>query len=114
MTGKSGFWRIAVRLLGAGVMALGGLMLLSDLHITGGGLDYRPAALGEVWYRWHAPSLNLLQAIVERYIWPQLWSNGLLPLLLAPAWIVTAFKGVILVALSYVRISSHKAASPSR
>lgn len=114
MTGKSGFWRIAVRLLGAGVMALGGLMLLSDLHITGGGLAYRPAALGEVWHNWHAPSLNLLQAIVERYVLPQLWSYALLPLLLAPAWIVAAAKGIILVAFSHVRISAHKAASPSR
>lgn len=114
MTGKSGLWRIAIRLLGAGVMALGALALLSDLHITGGGLDYRPAALGEVWHRWHAPSLNLLQAIVERYVLPQLWSHVLLPLLLAPAWIVMTLKGVILMGLSYVRISAHKAANPSR
>lgn len=114
MTDITRHWRIGLRLVGALLLALGGLALLSDLHITGGGLAYRPVALGEVWHRWHAPSLNLLQAIVERYIWPQLWSNGLLLLLLAPAWIVTASKGVILVALSYVRISSHKAASPSR
>jgi len=114
VTGKSGFWRIAVRLLGAGVMALGGLMLLSDLHITGGGLDYRPAALGEVWHHWHVPSLNLLQAIVERYVLPQLWSYVLLPLLLAPAWIVAVILGAVLIALSYVRISAHKAANPSR
>jgi len=114
VTGKSGLWRIAIWLSGAGVMALGALALLSDLHITGGGLDYRPAALGEVWYRWHAASLNLLQAIVERYVLPQLWSDVLLPLLLAPAWIVAVILGAILIALSYVRISAHKAASPSR
>lgn len=107
-------WRIVLRLVGALALAFAALALLSDLHITGGGLDYRPAALGEVWHNWHAPSLNLLQAIVERYVLPQLWSYVLLPLLLAPAWIVAAAKGVILVSLSHVRISAHKAASPSR
>ena len=114
MTDITRHWRIGLRLVGALLLALGGLMLLSDLHITGGGLAYRPAALGEVWHRWHAPSLNLLQAIVERYVLPQLWSYVLLPLLLAPAWIVAVILGAVLIALSYVRISAHKATSPSR
>ena len=105
---------MVLRLVGALVLALGALLLLSDLHISGGALDYRPAALGQVWHKWHAPSLNLLQAIVERYIWPQLWRYVLLPLLLSPAWIVMAAKGLILVALSYVRMSAHKAVNPSR
>ena len=107
-------WRIVLRLIGALALAFAALMLLSDLHITGGGLDYRPAALGEVWHHWHVPSLNLLQAIVERYVLPQLWSYVLLPLLLAPAWIVAVILGAVLIALSYVRISAHKAANPSR
>lgn len=114
MSGIFRHWRMALRMVGALLWTLAALALLSDLHITGGGLDYRPAALGQVWHNWHAPSLNLLQAIVERYIWPQLWSYVLLPLLLSPAWIVTAAKGIILVAISHVRISVHSAASPSR
>lgn len=96
-------WRVGLRILGGLGMALGGLALLSDLHITGSGLVYRPSALGEYWHLWHAPSLNLLQAIVERYVLPQLWSYILLPLLLAPAWIVTLIKGAILVSVSFVR-----------
>ena len=107
-------WRTALRLLGGLALGLGVLALLSDLHISGGGLIYRPAALGEVWHRWHAPSLNLMQAIIERYVLPQLWSHALLPLLLSPAWMVATSKGAVLIALSYVRIPAHRAASPSR
>ncbi len=114
MTGIVRHWRVALRLIGALSLALGALALLSDLHITGSGLNYRPVALGEYWHQWHAPSLNLLQAIVERYVLPQLWSYMLLPLLLAPAWIVAALKGAVLIAVSYARISAHNAASPSR
>jgi len=107
-------WRGILRLGGGLALAVGLLFLLADLHITGGGIDYRPSVLGEVWHRWHAPSLNLLQAIVERYVLPQLWSYVLLPMLLSPAWIVAGVKGVVLIALSYVRITRHRAASPSR
>lgn len=107
-------WRTLLRLGGGLSLAAGVLALLGDLHITGGGLDYRPTALGALWHGWHAPSLNLLQAIVERYVWPALWSHALLPILLSPAWIVAGGKGAALIALSYVRISAHSAASPSR
>ncbi len=95
-------------------MSLGALALLSDLHITGAGLAYRPVVLGEYWHDWHAPSLNLLQAIVERYVLPQVWSYALLPLLLSPAWIVVTLTGALLIAASYVHISAHSADSPSR
>ncbi|MSP43698.1 MAG: hypothetical protein EXR08_10105 [Alphaproteobacteria bacterium] len=107
-------WRLILRLGGGLALVVGLLFLLADLHVTGGGPDYRPSALGEVWHRRHAPSLNLLQAVVERYVLPQLWTYVLLPTLLSPAWIVAGMKGVVLIALSYVRISRHKAESPSR
>lgn len=46
--------------------------------------------LGEAWYALSVGSLNLTQAIIERYIWPPLWSDGLLPLLQMPFWAVCA------------------------
>jgi hypothetical protein len=107
-------WRMVVRLTGMLAIGLALLALLSDLHIVGGGLDYRPTALGQAWHNWHAPSLNLVQAIVERYILPQLWRYALLPLLLSPVWIVAAIMGSLCIGASYVRIWAHSAASPSR
>ena len=65
-------WRLILRLGGGLVLAVGLLFLLSDLHISGGGINYHPSAQGEVWHRVHAPSRKLRQAIVERYVLPQL------------------------------------------
>ncbi len=93
-------WRLAVRICGAGGLALGLFWLYGDLKLTDDGIAYRASALGEHWYKWHAPSLNLLQAIVERYVLPQLWTYVLLPLLLAPAWMVAGIFAAILFALS--------------
>lgn len=114
MTKNSGRWRKAVRALGVLMLLLAVLALLDDLRFVDGALSYRPTALGARWHGWDAASLNLIQAIVERYVLPQLWSYVLLPLLLAPAWTGAAGAGVMLVALSYLRIPAHRAASPSR
>lgn len=106
MKALSRHWRAGLRLVGALALALGAVALLSDLHIIHGGLDYRPAALGEYWHQWHAPSLNLVQAIVERYVSPQLWSAILLPLLLAPAWMAATITGALLLGISVIRKSA--------
>lgn len=92
-------WRIVARVTGGAVLALGLLWLIGDLHLAGEPMSYRASALGERWHSWHAPSLNLLQAIVERYVLPQLWTYVLLPLLLAPAWMVAAVFGTVIIAL---------------
>lgn len=42
--------------------------------------------LGRVWFTAHAASLNLLQAVVQRYIYADLWDAAFVPFLLMPAW----------------------------
>ena len=42
---------------------------------------------GRFWFETDSGSLNLSQAIIERYISPNIWS-AFLPVLEAPAWIV--------------------------
>lgn len=101
-----------MRIIGAVIMACGILLLLGDLHLAGGETGYRPSALGALWHKWDAPSLNLLQAITERYILPQLWSHVLLPLLLSPAWMVAVILGMALIALTLkpktrIRLEEH-------
>lgn len=44
--------------------------------------------LGEAWYALSVESLNLTQAIIERFIWPPLWSDAILPLLQMPFWFI--------------------------
>ena len=41
---------------------------------------------GEIWYALRPGSLNLAQAIVQRYLHPDLWQGLAVPLLLRPFW----------------------------
>ena len=54
---------------------------------------------GELWFTWHNGSLNLLQAVTQRYIFPQLWDPIFVTVLLWPAFLVIGVPGLI---LSYV------------
>jgi hypothetical protein len=49
---------------------------------------FRFRLLGEIWYKADPGSLNLLQAVVERYIHPALWDPAFLWLLLRPAALI--------------------------
>jgi len=59
---------------------------------------YRGLTLGELWYLLNRDSLNLMQAITQRYLLPVLW-EGVVVLLLQPAWIVLGVTGPVLVLL---------------
>ena len=56
---------------------------------------YNPATLGDIWYAIDGGSLNLTQAVIERYIAPWLWQSAFLPLLIGPAWAVLGAAGLI-------------------
>jgi hypothetical protein len=58
--------------------------------------EYRIMALGEVWYRIDRASLNLVQAVVQRYVAPWLWEDVAQPLLLLPGWVVLGVPGLFL------------------
>lgn len=58
-------------------------------------------ALGSLWFGVHGDSLNLLQAVIQRYIHPQLWQLLLIPLLLLPVWI-NAVGAVIISSMLYM------------
>ena len=54
----------------------------------------RLTALGQLWYWIHPGSLNLSQAVVERYIHPFLWDPIVIHVLLAPAAVLFLLIGV--------------------
>jgi len=60
---------------------------------TGG---WRPVALGELWYKIHAASLNGAQAGIQRYISPFLWEPVITTILLWPGWAVFGVPGAAL------------------
>jgi len=57
---------------------------------------YRGLAIGELWYLLDRESLNVSQAAVQRHVLPALW-DGVVILLLQPAWLVFGIAGPVLV-----------------
>ncbi len=58
--------------------------------------SYRFIALGELWYAADPASLNLAQAVVQRYLFPALWDIGIVWVLARPAWTVFAAVGLVI------------------
>ena len=77
--GASGLW-----LLGADAVR----------SISQGTMSLKP--LGQVWYEIDAGSLNLSQAVVERYLFPELWDPVVTTLLNWPAWVVPLVLAAVL------------------
>tara|TARA_B110000459_G_C16211298_1_gene316637 strand:+ start:127 stop:498 length:372 start_codon:yes stop_codon:yes gene_type:complete len=64
------------------------------------GEGYRLIALGEIWFRLDqamgTASLNVSQAVIQRYVWAWLWEGIIQTILIAPAWLVFGLPGVAL------------------
>ncbi|OSQ40969.1 hypothetical protein [Thalassospira mesophila] len=82
---------------------LGWLLLFACLAVlVGDGVSalqtgsLRFVAGGELWYRLDAGSLNLLQALIERYVSPWLWDKVFVPGLLLPAFLLLLAPGLLL------------------
>ena len=71
-------------------------------HEVIGGLiapEYKVVALGELWFKIDAGSLNGLQAGIQRYIAAWLWDSVIFPILRLPAWTVFMVPGLLLLAV---------------
>ena len=90
---------IAGRIMGwvliAAALVLLGAQLVEWLEAG----TYRVLALGEVWYRLDSGSLNLAQAVVQRYLHPALWDPVLITVLQWPGWLTAGVPGALLVVL---------------
>jgi len=81
------------------LLGLAGAALAYELLLavqTGG---YRTIAAGELWFRLHGASLNVTQAVIQRYVHPLLWDPVLQTVLLWPAWAVFGVPGGVLLLL---------------
>jgi hypothetical protein len=65
-----------------------------------GGIAMRP--LGAFWYWIDPGSLNLVQAVVERYLLPELWDPVIVAVLQQPAVFVLAVPAFVLLALCLI------------
>ncbi|HAM48770.1 MAG TPA: hypothetical protein DCO73_13640 [Alphaproteobacteria bacterium] len=88
--------------------------LLADWQAGPQGAAYHATTAGELWHKAHAPSLNLTQAITERYISPALWSAVMLPILLAPVWVVALGKAGFFALLAVILHLSGRRRDPTQ
>jgi len=58
---------------------------------------YKMLAFGGLWAKIDIASLNLIQAVVQRYVWVWLWDGVIVNLLLLPAWAVLSVPGILMV-----------------
>ena len=97
--------RLAARLLGLffllAVVVV--LVLAGGLVPAGDGGDPKFMSLGALWYSLDPGSLNLIQAVIERYVWAPLWDPVLLAVLQWPAVPTFAVLGVLLMGVSFIR-----------
>ena len=89
-------------LLLAGIAALG-FDLWQYVQGTGQGQSFHLTAAGELWYRLSPGTLNLTQAVTQRYVLPELWDSVLLTVLLWPAALVLGVPGLVLLTLGSFR-----------
>ncbi len=57
---------------------------------------YEFIAAGKLWYQLDSGSLNLMQAVTQRYVSPWLWDQVVTPILLQPAALVLGVPGIFL------------------
>ena len=74
---------IVLKYLSRFILFLALAVLTTGIWIWLAGNDITKSA-GEILYQLNPESLNLSQAIVERYLSPQIWQQGAVPLLLKP------------------------------
>ncbi|MBM3510430.1 MAG: hypothetical protein FJX61_09895 [Alphaproteobacteria bacterium] len=91
------------RIIGAVLLLAGVLALGADLVSSLASGDFAMKALGAFWYELHPGSLNLLQAVVQRYITPELWDPVIVAVLLLPTWAVAGGLGLVLLLLFRAR-----------
>ena len=106
--------RTFTRLLGVAFLLAAALALGADLTAAGeeGGRGLMP--LGALWYALHPASLNLMQAVIERYVWEPLWDPVLITVLQWPAAPVFGIMGVVVLAVGFVRLPAHEAESAKK
>lgn len=75
-----------------GAVSLVATMVILGADLVSWGFDGRLTFrdFGRLWFDLHSASLNLTQAIIQRYLDPALFDSVVLPVLLSPAALVFA------------------------
>jgi hypothetical protein len=88
------------RLIGWVFFLAGLAVLVRDVLVWIDTKRWVPIALGQLWFDLDRSSLNLVQAVVQRYIHPFLWDPIIVTILLCWAFAVLMVLGLVILALS--------------
>ena len=88
------------RLIGWIIFLAGLAVLVWDTLVWIETKRWAPMALGQLWFDLNRSSLNLTQAVVQRYIHPFLWDPIIVSILLCWAFAVLMVLGVLILAVS--------------
>jgi hypothetical protein len=91
--------RFVLRSLGLWILAAGFVFFVYDGTKSIAGDHIYVTKLGDVWNAVNSTSLLLLQPAIERHVAVWLWDPVILTVLTAPAWLVFAVIGAILMLL---------------
>ena len=95
--GRDGRWRWPF-VIGVVLLLLALASLAYEVIAAAGG-GYRSMAAGEIWFRLNPYSLNLSQAVVQRYLHPSLWDPVIIGALQWPAWSLLGAPAAVLMVL---------------
>jgi hypothetical protein len=88
------------RLIGWFFFLAGVSVLVRDVLVWIDTKRWAPLVLGQLWYDLSRSSLNLVQAVVQRYIHPFLWDPIIVTILLWWAFAVLMVLGLLILAFS--------------
>jgi hypothetical protein len=97
--GAKGGVMIVGRVIGWIALLLGAAVLVRDMLVWVDTKHWAPIALGQLWYDLNRSSLNLVQAVTQRYIHPFLWDPVIVSILLSWAFAVLIILGALLLVI---------------
>ena len=89
-------WRSLGLALGIALLIVAGLALAHEIRSAALTGDYRVIPTSELWFKTHVGSLNLAQAIAQRYVHPGLWDPVIVSVLRWPLWSLAGALGAFL------------------
>jgi len=95
------------RLIGWIMFLAGFAVLVRDALVWIDTKRWAPIVLGQLWYELNRSSLNLVQAVIQRYIHPFLWDPVIVTILLSWAFAVLMVLGVLLLIIFRRRPERH-------
>jgi hypothetical protein len=90
---------IVGRLIGWVIFLAGAAVLVRDILVWVDTKIWAPIALGQLWYQLNRSSLNLVQAVIQRYLHPFLWDPIILSILLCWAFAVLMVLGLLILVI---------------